>query len=139
MIVDTSALVAILYGEEEAGSFTEIVQRADICRMSVATYLELTLVVEKQLGPEGTRHAESFVRRAGIQIEPVTLEQGLIARQAFFDFGKGRHPAALNYGDCFPYALAKACDEPLLFKGNDFSQTDVESALSHPSPMTPRS
>ncbi|MBA4090284.1 MAG: VapC toxin family PIN domain ribonuclease [Sphingobium sp.] len=129
MIVDTSALVAILYGEEEGGSFAETIQRADICRMSVATFLELTLVIEKQLGPEGTRHAENFVRRAGIQIEPVTVEQGLIARQAFFDFGKGRHPAGLNYGDCLAYALAKAIDEPLLFKGNDFSQTDVESAL----------
>lgn len=128
MIVDTSALVAILYREEEAEDFATMIQQADVCRLSVATYLELTLVVEEQLGPEGTRHAENLVRRAGIQIEPVTVEQGLIARQAFFDFGKGRHPAALNYGDCFPYALAKAFDEPLLFKGNGFNQTDVESA-----------
>jgi ribonuclease VapC len=135
VIADTSALVAILYGEEEASVFADLIQRADMCRMSVATYLELTLVIEKQLGPEGTRHAENFVRRAGIQIEPVTVEQGLIARQAFFDFGKGRHPAALNYGDCFPYALAKALDEPLLFKGNDFSQTDVESALPDARPQ----
>jgi ribonuclease VapC len=134
VIVDTSALIAILYGEQEAPIFAEIIHKADVCRLSVASYVELTIVVEKQLGPEGTRHAENFVRRAGIQIEPVTLEQGLIARQAFFDFGKGRHRAALNYGDCFPYALAKAVDEPLLFKGNDFSQTDVESALPRANP-----
>jgi len=130
MIVDTSALVAILYGEEEAASFAGVIQRADIARLSVASYLELTLVVEKQLGPQGTRHAENFIRRAGMQIEPVTIEQGLIARQAFFDFGKGRHPAQLNYGDCFAYALSKAVDEPLLFKGNDFGLTDVENAIS---------
>ncbi|MGQ2936801.1 MAG: type II toxin-antitoxin system VapC family toxin, partial [Sphingopyxis sp.] len=121
---------AILYGEEEAASFAGIIQRADIARLSVASYLELTIVVEKQLGPQGTRHAENFIRRAGMQIEPVTIEQGLIARQAFFDFGKGRHPAQLNYGDCFAYALSKAVDEPLLFKGNDFGLTDVENAIS---------
>ncbi|QJU58417.1 type II toxin-antitoxin system VapC family toxin [Sphingomonas sp. AP4-R1] len=131
MIIDTSALVAILYGEDEASSFTQIIQRADICRLSVANYLELTMVIEKQLGLEGTRHAENFVRRAGIQIEHVTVEQGHIARQAFFDFGKGRHKAQLNFGDCFAYALAKAVDEPLLFKGNDFIHTDVENALPH--------
>lgn len=129
MIVDTSALVAILYGEDEAASFAEVIQHADLCRLSVANYLELTMVIEKQLGPEGTRHAENFVRRAGIQIEPITVEQGLIARQAFFDFGKGRHKAQLNFGDCFAYALAKAVDEPLLFKGNDFKHTDVGQAF----------
>lgn len=132
MIVDTSALVAILYGEDEAADFARMIQHADISRLSIANYLELTIVVEKQLGPEGTRHAESFVRRAGILIEPVTVEQGLIARQAFFDFGKGRHKAQLNFGDCFAYALAKAIDEPLLFKGGDFTHTDVERALPSP-------
>ncbi|MBT0667372.1 type II toxin-antitoxin system VapC family toxin [Novosphingobium profundi] len=129
MIIDTSALISILYGEEEAATFTTIIQNADICRLSVATYVELTIVIEKQLGPEGTRHAENFVRRAGIRVEPVTVEQGLIARQAFFDFGSGRHAAQLNYGDCFAYALAKAYDEPLLFKGSGFHLTDAESAL----------
>lgn len=126
MIVDTSALVAILYGEEEAAQFTGIIHDAEICRLSVASFLELTMVVEKQLGPEATRHAEAFIRRAGIRIEPVTVEQGLIARQGFFDFGKGRHKAQLNFGDCFSYALAKALEEPLLFKGNDFALTDIE-------------
>lgn len=130
MIVDTSALVAILYGESEAAQFTQIIHEAPICRLSVASYLELTMVIESQLGPEATRNAESFIRRAGILIEPVTTEQGLIARQAFFDFGKGRHKAQLNFGDCFAYALAKAVEEPLLFKGNDFSHTDVALAAA---------
>jgi ribonuclease VapC len=130
MIVDTSALVAILYGESEAAKFTQIIRNAAICRLSVAGFLELTMVVESQLGPEATRNAETFIRRAGILIEPVTIEQGLIARQAFFDFGKGRHKAQLNYGDCFSYALAKAVEEPLLFKGNDFIHTDVEPAAA---------
>lgn len=129
MIVDTSALVAILYGEDEAVHLIERIQDADVCRLSVASYLELTMVIESQLGPEGTRNAEAFIRRAGIRIEPVTVSQGLIAQQAFFDFGKGRHKAQLNYGDCFSYALAKAYEEPLLFKGNDFGLTDVEVAI----------
>jgi ribonuclease VapC len=128
MIIDTSAMVAILYREPEAEALTRRIHDADICRMSVASHLELSMVVENQLGPEGMRQAEAFLRRAGIVIEPVTLEQGELARQAFLDFGKGRHKAGLNYGDCFSYALAKATGEPLLFKGNDFSQTDIEVA-----------
>ncbi len=83
------------------------------------------MVIENQLGPEGMRQAEAFFRRAGIIIEPVTVEQGELARQAFIDFGKGRHKAGLNFGDCFAYALAKVTGEPLLFKGSDFSQTDI--------------
>ncbi len=126
MIVDTSALIAVLYDEAEGSRFTEIIHDAEICRLSVANYLELSIVVEKQLGPDGSRQAETFLRRAGIIIEPVTVEQGVIARQAFLDFGKGRHKAQLNFGDCFAYALAKAMDEPLLFKGADFSETDVD-------------
>ena len=128
MIVDTSALVAILYREPEAESFVQIIHQADICRISVANHVELAMVVERQLGPDGMRQAETFLRRAGILIEPVTLDHGDLARQAFLDFGKGRHKAGLNFGDCFAYALAKASAEPLLFKGNDFALTDVEAA-----------
>lgn len=128
MILDTSALVAILYREPEAPSFAQRIHDADNCRISVANHVELSMVVESQLGPEGTRQAEAFFRRAGITIEPVTVEQGELARQAFLDFGKGRHKAGLNFGDCFAYALAKATGEPLLFKGNDFALTDIESA-----------
>ena len=128
MIIDTSAMVAILYREIEAEAFAQLIHDAEICRISVANYVELSMVVENQLGPDGTRQAEAFFRRAGITIEPVTTEHGELARQAFLDFGKGRHKAGLNYGDCFAYALAKATGEPLLFKGNDFSQTDLSVA-----------
>lgn len=128
MIVDTSAMVAILYREPEARAFTQRIHDADFCRISVASFVELSMVVEKQLGPDGMRQAEAFLRRANIGLEPVTVEQGHLARQAFLDFGKGRHPAGLNYGDCFSYALAKALGEPLLFKGNDFGATDIAPA-----------
>lgn len=133
MILDTSALIAILYGEPEAQGFTRLILEADACRLSVASHLELTMVVESQIGAEGTRQADHFLRRAGTILEPVTLDQGELARQAFFDFGKGRHPAGLNFGDCFAYALAKTRGEPLLFKGNDFARTDIEPAW-RPSP-----
>lgn len=128
MIIDTSAMVAILYREPEAEAFAQLIHDADACRISVASYVELSIVVDSQLGPEGMRQAEAFLRRAGITVEPVTVEQGELARQAFLDFGKGRHKAGLNFGDCFAYALAKATGEPLLFKGKDFSQTDIKTA-----------
>jgi len=132
MIIDTSALVAILYGEPEAERFTQHIHAANACRISVANHVEFSIVVERQMGAEGLRQADVFIRRAGITIEPVTLEQGDLARQAFLDFGKGRHRAALNFGDCFAYALAKATGEPLLFKGYDFALTDVNSVDGPP-------
>ena len=128
MIIDTSALVAILGREPEAASFGTGIQDAELTRISAANYVELSMVVEGQLGPNGMRQAEAFFRRAGIIVEPVTLEHGELARQAFLDFGKGRHKAGLNFGDCFAYALAKAFGEPLLFKGTDFKKTYIEAA-----------
>ena len=127
MIVDTSALVAILYREPEAQTFAQFIHDAEVCRISVAGYVELSIVIENQLGPDGMRQAEAFFRRADIIVEPVTVEQGELARQAFVDFGKGRHKAGLNFGDCFSYALAKATGEPLLFKGHDLSLTDIQA------------
>ena len=127
MILDTSALAAIFFGEPDAAKYTQAVHDADRCRMSAVNFVELALVIEGQIGPEAGRQCDMFFRRAGIVIEPVTVEQAHLARQAFLDFGKGRHPAGLNFGDCFAYALAKASGEPLLFKGADFSQTDIES------------
>jgi ribonuclease VapC len=94
----------------------------------VANHVELSMVVESQLGPNGARQADAFLRRAGVVVEPVTIEQGDLARQAFLDFGKGRHKAALNFGDCFAYALARATGEALLFKGDDFALTDIRRA-----------
>lgn len=128
MILDTSALVAIFYNEPERGEFLKKISECPRCRMSVANFLELSMVVEHQLGPDASRQVDSFFRRAGIALEPVTLDQGYLARQAFLDFGKGRHPAGLNFGDCFAYALARITNEPLLYKGEDFAQTDLSSA-----------
>lgn len=128
MIVDTSAVIAILYKEPEQLRFAQILHDAPSCRISVANFVELSMVVESQAGGDAARQVDALFRRAGIVIEPVTVEHGMLARQAFLDYGKGRHKAGLNFGDCFAYALAKASSEPLLFKGNDFSQTDIEPA-----------
>lgn len=129
MILDTSALVAILFDEREASDFLREIELADACRISAGSFIELSIVIESQLGPEGSRQCDMFLRRAGVAIEPVTREQAHIARQAFIDFGKGRHPTGLNFGDCFAYALAKVTGEPLLFKGADFRKTDIRAAL----------
>ena len=128
MIVDTSAIIAILFNEQDAEVYAKAITRADSCRMSAATFVETAIVVEVQTGNNGGRQLDAFIRRAAIGIESVTEEQAYMARQAFLDFGKGRHPAGLNYGDCFSYALARATREPLLFKGKDFSQTDLVAA-----------
>ena len=128
MILDTSALIAVLYDEPEREHFAQLIHEAEICRVSVASFVELCMVVESQLNPEAARQVDMLFRRVGIVIEPVTVEHGYLARQAFLDFGKGRHKAGLNFGDCFAYALARATGESLLFKGNDFSRTDVVAA-----------
>ena len=126
MIVDTSALIAILYGEPEAPALLELLHDADTNRISAANYVELFLVAEGQYGAGMVLKAEALLKAADVVVEPVTLEQADLARQAFSRFGRGRHKAALNYGDCFSYALARALQEPLLFKGDDFSRTDVK-------------
>ena len=130
MILDTSALAAIFFGEPELELYIQVIHDAERCRISAANFVELSMVVEGQIGPEAGRQCDVFFRRAEIVIEPVTVEQAHLARQAFLDFGKGRHPAKLNFGDCFAYALAKATGEPLLFKGEDFSKTDVRAAVT---------
>jgi len=129
MILDSSPLVAILAGEPDAELYIQAISRAPRCRISAGTFLELSIVVESQFPVEVLRQCDALFRRVGIVIEPVTVEHAHLARQAFHDFGKSRHPAGLNFGDCFAYALAKHAGEPLLFKGNDFSQTDIVSAL----------
>ena len=128
MIIDTSAILAVLFDEEDAAIYARSIAQSDTRRMSAATFLEAAIVVENQTKPGGSNQFDAFMRLADIAIEAVTPEQAHIARQAYIDFGKGRHPAALNYGDCFAYALAKATEEPLLFKGKDFSKTDVAAA-----------
>lgn len=125
MVLDTSALVAILFREAEADEFSRLILDADQSLVSTGTYLELCVVIERQATAETRLQAEAFIRRAEIVIEPFTVEQAEVASQAFHDFGKGRHPAGLNFGDCFAYALAKVSGEPLLFKGEDFTKTDL--------------
>lgn len=127
MIVDTSALVAILYGEPEAERFLNCLHEAEICRISAANYVELFIVVERQYGSAMAREAEALLNTVEVVIEPITAEQAALAREAFRAFGRGRHRASLNFGDCFSYALARAMDEPLLFKGDDFGLTDVRT------------
>jgi ribonuclease VapC len=127
MILDTSALAAIFYGEPEAVLYTQLIHDADRCLISAANFLELCIVIESQIGSDASRQCDVFLRRADIIIEPFTVEQAHLARQAFFDFGKGRHAAGLNFGDCFAYALAKFTGEPLLFKGEDFKKTDIRA------------
>jgi len=129
MILDTSALAAILFGEPEAARYTQLIHDTDHCLISAANFVELAIVIEGQIGPDAGRQCDIFFRRAGILVEPVTVEQAHLARQAFLDFGKGRHAAGLNFGDCFAYALAKVTGEPLLFKGQDFSKTDIKAAV----------
>ncbi len=129
MILDTSAIVAILFKEPEAADFLRMISDTSACSLSAATYVEATMVIEKTTKPGGVSRLDALLREGGIIILPFTVEQAHIARQAFLDYGKGRHPAGLNLGDCFAYALAKASGEPLLFKGADFAQTDVVAAL----------
>ena len=132
MIVDSSAVLAILFDEKDAETFARILTEADSCRMSAANFVEVAIVVEAQTKNSGSRQFDAFVRRAGLVIEPVTEEQAHIARQAYTDFGKGRHPAGLNFGDCFAYALARVLGEPLLYKGDDFPHTDVTAFVPAP-------
>jgi ribonuclease VapC len=129
MIVDSSAVLAILFNERDADTYAHALAQADACQMSAANFVEVAIVVEAQTTESGSRQLDAFFRRAGIAIEAVTEEQAHVARQAYTDFGKGRHPAGLNFCDCFAYALAKVTGEPLLFKGEDFKQTDITSAL----------
>jgi len=125
MVIDSSALAAILFGEPECRQFIEAIEAADSKLISVANWLEISIIIEARTGAEGNRDLEQFIQRAGIEIVPVDLEQGRFARDAWLRFGKSRHPAALNYGDCFAYALARDRSQTLLFKGDDFVHTDI--------------
>ena len=129
MVIDTSALLAILQNEPERREFNEAIEEAASLRLSVANFVEASIVIETRFGVEGLRDLDLLIDRAGVSLVSVDVEQGKEARRAFGQFGKGRHAAGLNYGDCFAYALARVLDEPLLFKGNDFSQTDLTPVL----------
>jgi ribonuclease VapC len=129
VILDSSAILAIVLGEPDRFRFVDAMLEAAPRRMSVANWLETTMVVDRRGGALSVGRFEDFVRDAEIELIPVSLSQATIARLAWRTFGRGAHPARLNFGDCFAYALAKETREPLLFKGNEFAQTDVEPAL----------
>ncbi len=126
MIIDTSAILAILNNEPEAATLAEAIEQALDRRISAVNYVEAAAVIDKERDPIASRRFDELLREADVVIEAVSENQARIARAAYRDFGKGSgHPARLNFGDCFAYALAKAKGEPLLFKGNDFGRTDV--------------
>ena len=135
MIVDTSALLAVLFREDEAQRFEALIA-ASSCRMSVANVLEAALVVEGRGGRQAGDALDEFLAAAEIAAAPISTDQIEVAREAWRRYGKGNHPAALNFGDCFAYALARTKNEPLLFKGNDFAQTDI-ATRHNPPPARP--
>ena len=130
MIVDSSAVLAIVKDEPERPAFAAALERADDARISAANYFETSILIDSYKSPTLVARFEELMQRAKIVIEPFTAEQAHIARQAYRDYGKGSgHPAQLNFGDCFSYALAREKREPILYKGSDFVHTDLRSAL----------
>lgn len=125
MVLDTSAILAVLLEEPEAAQFVHFIGEDRIRLCSAVTFVEASIVLRNRKGERGRQKLDQFLRRARIQVEAVDVKQAEVAQEAYEKFGKGKHPAALNLGDCFSYALAKTTNEPLLFKGGDFAQTDI--------------
>ncbi len=128
MIIDTSAILAILLGEPDAAHYEEAIAAAWPRRMSAVALLEAATVVESRGGAKAGHELDVLLEKAAVELVPVTSEHANAARRAWRNFGKGNHPAGLNFGDCFTYALADTMGEPLLFKGEDFAHTDIEAA-----------
>jgi ribonuclease VapC len=126
MVLDTSAILAILQDKPERRKFNEAIEAAETRSLSTASFVECSMILESRYGADGVRDLDLFIAKAQVSLVPVDEEQADLARRAFRKYGKGRHPAGLNFGDCFSYALSHALNEPLLFKGNDFNQTDVQ-------------
>jgi ribonuclease VapC len=130
VIIDTSALIAILRAEDDAGDIAVAIEEAQVRRISAANFVETAAVIDASRDPVASRRFDELVEAAELRVEAVTFEQARIARDAYRDFGKGSgHKAGLNFGDCFAYALAKTSGEALLFKGDDFGHTDIAPAL----------
>jgi ribonuclease VapC len=129
MVIDRSALLAILRDEPERQQFNRAIEDSGSRMMSLATWVETAIVIDARYGAPGLAGLDLFVERARIELVPLDREQAMVARGAFSRYGKGRHPAGLNYGDCFSYALATVLGEPLLYKGGDFGKTDVASSF----------
>ena len=127
MVIDSSAVLAIMQGEPEKRSLNERIEADPVRLMSAASHLEIAIVIDDRFGDEGARDLKLFLTEAEVEIVPVTLDQAEIARAAYRKFGRGNHPARLNFGDCLAYALARSAGERLLFKGDDFSKTDIEA------------
>lgn len=127
MIVDTSAVIAILFGESGAERYDEAIAKDPHCLMSVVNYLEAAIVLESRSGAAAGNELDAFLAEAAIELAPVSAGHAQAARRAWRRFGKGNHPAGLNFGDCFAYALSEATGEPLLFKGGDFALSDVDA------------
>ncbi len=127
MVVDTSAVVAILLEEPDAAHYAQLIEDDPAPLISAASVFEAGIVLISRYGQAARNDLRDFIAQAGVQIEPVTVAQTKLALDAYQRFGKGRHRAGLNFGDCFAYALSKAMGQPLLFKGDDFSQTDIET------------
>lgn len=125
MVLDTSAILAILQDEPERRKFNEAIEAAETRLLSTASYVECSMILESRYGADGIRDLDLLIARAQVSLVAVDEEQANLARRASRKYGKGRHPAGLNFGDCFSYALAQSLNEPLLFKGNDFLQSDV--------------
>lgn len=138
MIVDTSALVAIIRSEPEASRFATVLSTSEHNQLSAANYLETGIVVDSSRDPVASRRLDELLRVAGISVVAVTPEHAEVARAAYRDYGKGSgHPAGLNFGDCFAYALAATSGEPLLYKGQDFAQTDIAPVVPPPGTIGP--
>jgi len=128
MVVDTSAVMAVLLGEPQRHALESLLLHGP-CRISAATRVEVAMVVEGRVGAEGAQIVDELLDRFDVEVRPVDARMARTAISGWRRYGKGRHPAGLNFGDCFSYALAIELNEPLLFVGDDFARTDVESAL----------
>ena len=137
MVIDSSAIVAVLLSEKNAAQIAQAIEAASQRLLSAANLLEASIVIESRKGEAGGRELDLLLYRAAIEIVAVDQDQAETARIAWRRFGKGRHPAGLNYGDCFAYALAKSRGLPLLFQGDDFSQTDIDAVPLQPDPTRP--
>ena len=130
MVIDSSVLIAILELEPEAEQFADAIRNDQVRLISAVSVVETAIVIENRRGSDGVKALNLLMDKILIEIIPVTVEHATIACQAYHNFGKGRHPAKLNFGDCFSYATAKLGNEPLLFKGNDFNQTDISCCIN---------
>lgn len=130
IVADSSALLAILFEEPEADRFSLRLLREEEVLMSPMNYVESHMVAFARLGAEGGRRLDALIAKLNIVVEPADARHAGVAREAFLRFGKGIHPAGLNICDCFAYALARELDAPLLYKGTDFAQTDITSAIT---------